>query len=233
MSDNGHLRVSALQRDNAIAALRDAAADGRLTFAELEERVPKALAATLREELIAVLRDLVPAEEMAAVIADASVVGDGPGYRFDTPLLWEAGHDTLERIGPLIIPPFLEVITGWSRVYLNFAEATTATGLIDLVVLSGGGTVVLVVPDGWGVDTERLGTSGQAASARSKVGTRPQPGKPRIVVRGRTTAALIVRHPNWYDQRKLRKAAQRREREVGSSPRAPVGGLGTLSTEGT
>lgn len=62
MSDNGHLRVSALQRDNAIAALRDAAADGRLTFAELEERVPKALAATLREELIAVLRDLVPSD---------------------------------------------------------------------------------------------------------------------------------------------------------------------------
>lgn len=210
MSDNGKLRVSALQRDNAISVLRDAAADGRLSFDELNERVPKALAATLRWELMSVLEDLVPASDMDAVIADQAVLGTGPGYRFEEPLVLQA-DGTLERIGEWIVPPFIEVITGWSRVYLNFVDAKPAAQLIDLVVLSGGGTVVLVVPDGWGVDTERLATSGQAASARSRVGTRPSPGQPRIVVRGRTTAGLIVRHPGWYDRMKLSSAPGRRE----------------------
>lgn len=206
MTTDGQLRVSALQRENAISQLRDAAADGRLTFDELSERVPKALAATVRSELIAVLDDLVPAEQMAAVIADSSVVGAGPGYRFDTPMVFESKGGSLERVGEWVVPPFLEVITGWDRVYLNFTDAKTSASLIDLVVLSGGGTVVLVVPEGWGVDTERLATSGQAASARSRVGTRPTAGKPRIVVRGRTTSTLIVRHPGRYDRWKQRRA---------------------------
>lgn len=206
---NGKLRINSLHRENATARLRDAAADGRLSFEELEERIPKVLAATVRSEVIAVLDDLVPVEEMDAVFADPAVAGQGPGYRFDTPLVLDAKEQgAISRAGNWVVPPFLEVITGWARVYLNFTAAVAASPVIDLVVLSGGGTVVLVVPEGWGVDTERVGTSGQNASARSRVRTRPEPGKPRIVVRGRTTATMVVRHPNVFDRRRQRRWLQ-------------------------
>lgn len=211
MTTNGQVRISAIQRENAIAHLRDAAADGRLSFEELEERVPKVLAATIRSEVISQLQDLVPAEDMATVFTDPSVVGEGPGYRYETPLVIEATDGTVNQTGVWVVPPFLEVITGWSRVYLDFTHARVTSKMIDLVVLSSGGTVVLVVPEGWGVDTERLSTSGQAGYAKSRVRTRPAPGGPRIVVRGHTAASLIVRHPNGYDRWRQRRLEARGE----------------------
>jgi hypothetical protein len=57
-AENGRLRASDAERERIIEALRRHTADGRLTLEEFEERVGEALAATTRDDLGPVLRDL-------------------------------------------------------------------------------------------------------------------------------------------------------------------------------
>ena len=52
------LRASDAEREQLVDALREHAADGRLTTDELEERTAAAYAATTRGELVALRRDL-------------------------------------------------------------------------------------------------------------------------------------------------------------------------------
>lgn len=68
---DGRLRVTTGQRDNTVAILREAAADGRLEFDELGRRVESALGARIREDLAAVLADLVPSADMERSLATA------------------------------------------------------------------------------------------------------------------------------------------------------------------
>ncbi|MGJ3508500.1 DUF1707 SHOCT-like domain-containing protein [Enemella sp. A6] len=214
--DDG-LRVSNLQRENAAAQLRDAAGDGRIGFDELTPRLDRAFGAVTRADLIDVLKDLVEADKLHEVITDERVAGDGPGYRWDTPLVLDT-KESLTKIGEWEVPPFLEVVTGWSTVRLNFMQARPATKLIDLVLISGGGTMILVVPEGWGVDTERLQVSGASSEAKSRVSTRPTGDNPRLIVRGRCAGRLTVRHPQGFDRWQLR----RHEKKLGHSDRAAI-----------
>ena len=84
-----HLRVGTVQRERALELIRNAAADERITFDELEGRVPRALGAVTRADLVAVLEDLVPAAEVDAVVGLDAPIGEGPGYSWDDPLVLE------------------------------------------------------------------------------------------------------------------------------------------------
>lgn len=113
------LRVGQVQRENAVSVLRDASSDGRLSFEELNERVPAALTAITRADLVRLLDDL--------------------------------------------------------------------------------------VPEDWGVDAQNIMLNGQNASVSSSVRTRPVAGAPRIVLRGRTSGRVRVRHANYWDRRRAAK----------------------------
>ena len=84
-----HLRVGTAQRERALELIRNAAADERITFDELEGRVPRALGAVTCAGLVAVLEDLVPAAEVDAVVGLDAPIGEGPGYSWDDPLVLE------------------------------------------------------------------------------------------------------------------------------------------------
>src|SRR5207237_8233029 len=58
VTDDAALRVSDADREGAALALRDAAADGRLTLDELTERLDGAYGAKTRDDLDRVLHDL-------------------------------------------------------------------------------------------------------------------------------------------------------------------------------
>ena len=193
---DGRLRVTTGQRDNTVAILREAAADGRLDFDELEQRVESALGARIREDLAAVLADLVPSADMEQSLASAAPLGDGPGYRWDNPLVFDGDwlHSTVRR-GVWEVPPFLEINTGWGYVKLDMTHATCHSAVVDLVITSSSGTITLVVPQGWCVDTHEVQTSGMSGTISSRVATRSPAAMPRITVRGRTAGALKVRHP--------------------------------------
>ena len=191
---DGHLRVTTGQRDNAVAILREAAADGRLNFDELDNRVGTALRASIRDDLAAVMFDLVPTAQMDLALQTAAPLGDGPGYRWEEPLLinGEWSRNTV-RQGAWEVPPFLEVNTGMGYVKLDMTHATCRSRVVDLVITSSSGTITLVVPHGWCVDTSEVQTSGMSGTISSRVPTRSPGDAPRIVVRGRTAGTLKVR----------------------------------------
>ncbi len=71
-----HLRASDAEREQLVDALRDHAAEGRLTTEELEERTGAAYAATTRGELVALRRDLPEAAPPSQQGAPPTVVGE-------------------------------------------------------------------------------------------------------------------------------------------------------------
>lgn len=198
----GHLRVGTAQRELALEALRNAAADERISFEELEARVPRAVAAVTRDDLSGVLDDLLPADRLAELLGSDAPIGEGPGYVWDDPLVLEGtGWRELHVAGPWAVPPFLEVHSSIGGVRLDFTQAVPKSKVIDLaLVVNDWGTTTIIVPEGWGVDTAATQAEASYVEARG-VRTRAQRGKPRIIVRGRTTGQVKVRTATEADRR--------------------------------
>ena len=197
------LRVGNPQRDHAIEILRGAAADGRLDFDELDARVSAALGAGTRADLAAILDDLVPSSDLDAELGAGVPIGDGPGYSWDEPLLLRADHRAVKIGGDWVVPPFVEIVTGWRGAILDFTASRPASPVIDIVVGGRWGTVLIVVPDGWGVDMQSL-NAGSETTVSTVVPSRPRRGLTRLILRGRASGGVTVRTPTAWD---LRRAA--------------------------
>lgn len=201
------LRVSPSERDVAASLLREAAAHERLSFEELEARLPQVLSATTRSDLYRVLVDVVPTAALAEQFEGVLVDSEAPGMSWEHPLLLRCDWTGLRRDGVWDVPPFIEVVaSGMGSVHLDFCHAKVLARVIDLVV-TGNGTVTIVVPHGWGVDLAHVNISdgGMGSQASSSVPTRPLNKNPRIVVSGTTSGGVKVREPNWADRRRHRK----------------------------
>lgn len=194
---DAQLRVSTAQREQTLQVVREAAADGRLDFDELDQRTVQVMDSRSRADLAATLDDLVPSDEIGTFLGAPAPVGEGPGYSFEQPLVVRNPSWWKRRKvqGEWVVPPFMEVITGAGGVQLDFTRARAAAPVVDMVVMANYGTVRLVVPQGWGVDATALQAAGQSSTVTSQVGTRPEPGQPRIIVRRRSAAAFIVTTP--------------------------------------
>lgn len=214
-----HLRVGTAQREAALEVLRNAAADERITFEELEARVPRALHAITRGDLIAVLDDLLPAAEVDHVVGGELPQGSGAGYSWDDPLVLEVdGWTELYVAHAWEVPPFLEVHASIGGVRLDFSEAIPRAKVIDLVISCvNWGTTHLIVPEGWGVDIASWQTEVSTLQLQG-VRTRPRRGLPRIIVRGQTAGAVYVRQPNDRDRK---RAAKQLLRNGGTPPALP------------
>lgn len=140
------LRASHADRDRVVELLRVAAGDGRLTVAELEERLETALTARTAGELAALTTDL-PAE--------AALPGGTPGQAKDLLRIDQSGGSVM-RTGRWVVPRRMEIRTTYSNVHLDFTEAliTQDTLRIDLVVR--GGSLTLVTRPGIVVEADDL-----------------------------------------------------------------------------
>jgi hypothetical protein len=108
------------------------------------------------------------------------------------------------------VPPFIVINQQLGSVKLNFLEAIPAAQLIDIRVVGGAGSILLVLPDGWGADADRV--SKAFGSKSVKVPREPAPGKPLLVLYGSLgVGSLKVRPPNRLEQRRVtvRKAGAR------------------------
>lgn len=195
------IRIGHAERDSAVEALRESAGEGRLTLEELDGRIEAALAAKTRDDLRALLSDLLPPTELEAVytpgVLQAQVAGE-PGWSWQDPLVLTARWDDVLRAGAWLVPPFLELNPVAGNVKLDFVDARTGADVIDVHILGGAGDAVLVVPEGWGADVSRVDKG--LGSVKSTVEARPSQRMPLLMVRGRTSMGSIkVRHPNWWD----------------------------------
>lgn len=155
------LRASDADRDRAVEVLNAAAADGRLTVEELDERVTVALSARTMGELAELTVDLLAAPG---------------GVEVKDVVRIEQRGGSAVRGGGWVVPRRLEIDSSWGDVTLDFTQAVMAHGSLRIGLDMRGGTLRLVTRPGVVVDTDSL------AIDYAKVKTRPASGAGAPVV---------------------------------------------------
>jgi Domain of unknown function (DUF1707) len=206
------IRVGHRERDAVIAALQEAAGDGRLSMAELDDRLEAALQAKTYADLDPLVADLSVQLPSGALSSSRSQAQRPPtaGYSREDPLRLDGGMSSEKRAGVWTVPPFMLINQGLGSVKLNCLEATPAAQLIEIEVIGGAGSIVLVLPDGWAVDADRLSKSWGSKSVN--VRREPAPGKPLLVIYGALgLGSFKVRSTSRFDQRRI----ERKHRPLG------------------
>ena len=179
------MKASHSDRDQVVDILRDASADGRLTGEELDERVGAALSARTVGELADLTRDLpVPAVETVPATATADVV------------VADQRFGTLQRVGVWHVPRRFEIKMVGGDVRLDFTEAVSAHGELELHVEVGfGGDLVLITKPGVSVETEGVKVRMGDIKIRTPRSDANAPVTLRVKVSGRVSGDVIVRYP--------------------------------------
>jgi hypothetical protein len=180
-ADPRQLRAADTDRDRAVELLRQAAAEGRITFDELDERISRAYAAKTFADLEALTSDL-PGPGVS-VPAPA-----GPRYRppevpagAHAPSASVAILSGAKRAGPWLVPPAYTAVAVCGGVELDLRDARfTATEMtIQAFCLMGG--VSITVPEDMAVDVSGIGIMGGFDHQASGPGA---PGAPHLRVVG-------------------------------------------------
>ena len=137
-------RASYEDRDRVVETLRLAAADGRLSADELDQRIETALTARTYGELAALTKDLPDVAGPAAAAEPKDLIRI------------EVTSARTRRDGRWVVPKRIEVKVGSGSVRLDFTEAviTQATLRIDVEVNSG--SLVLITKPGIVVDADDI-----------------------------------------------------------------------------
>ncbi|QVQ50779.1 DUF1707 domain-containing protein [Spiractinospora alimapuensis] len=170
------LRVADTDREEIAELLRNAVAEGRLELAELDDRLTAAYSAKTRAELDTLTADL-PAV---------------PGVTAE-PLHLRTKSGTVKRNGPWNVPDTIDAECTSGLVKLDFTEANCPHRVVEVEARARSGSVVLVVPRGWGVDMDQAwATSG---SVVNKLRAPHDPTKPLLRVKGEVRSGTIkARH---------------------------------------
>lgn len=198
------LRVGHEERDLVAQVLQSAAADGRLGMDELDERVGAALQAKTYGELNRLVADL-SADLPWQSPSRTPVPVHGPpraGYSREDPLRLDGGMSSEKRDGIWVVPPFVRISSGLGSVKLNCLQASAASPVIEVEVIAGAGSVVIIVPDGWAANDDRLGKS--IGSKAIKVSRIPAPGQPLLLLWGSLgLGSFKVRHGSRRELRRI------------------------------
>jgi class 3 adenylate cyclase len=166
-------RVADADRDRTVTVLREHVVEGRLTLDEFSERVGRALRATTRGELDAVMRDLPAATTSLPEPATAT----RKSRRWHVAVL--SGHQTRGR-WRISGKTTAVAVMGGCDIDLRRAEIEGPEAEITAFAFWGG--IKVVVPEG--IDVELRGFSFMGGRSLRVRDVPIIPGSPRIVVRG-------------------------------------------------
>ncbi|KOX24251.1 hypothetical protein ADL05_01530 [Nocardiopsis sp. NRRL B-16309] len=181
------MRVSDAERDQVAEILREAAAEGRITLEELDERLDGTYAAKTYADLEPLTADL-PGWSVAgtASAAQASVVRPDP---VSTPrpanggvLVLDAMGGTIKRNGRWQVPPRVEVTNKYGSTKLDFREAALVTPVVEVFVDASWGEADLLLPENATADIDV--DSSWFGSLKVDVSTLRGPGAPHFVITG-------------------------------------------------
>ncbi|MGW0159378.1 DUF1707 SHOCT-like domain-containing protein [Mycobacterium sp. NPDC003323] len=167
---NGSTRAGDAERAQAAQLLTDAAAQGRLTMDEFEQRLAKAYAATTHGELARLSADL---PDLAATATR------GPRQPAPSTLLL-AILSGFERRGRWNVPKRLTsfALFGGGVIDLRYADFTSPEVDIHTISIFGGQTIL--VPPEVNIDIHGHGVMGTF----DHIGEQGTPGAPRVTIRG-------------------------------------------------
>jgi hypothetical protein len=177
--DRRNLRVSHEDRDQVVERLQVAAADGRLTAEELDERVGSALTARTYGDLDVLLTDL-PAVPGTA---------PAPAPEVKDLVRLETTHGNIRRDGRWAVPRHLDIEARHGNVVIDFTEAIISESTLDLSVSLRHGSLVLIAPPDVTVDLDSL------VVGHSNIRNRAH-GDPDGPVRLLVTVSGNLRHAN-------------------------------------
>ena len=174
-SEPPDLRASDAERERTVLALRDAAAEGRLTLEELAGRLDRALTATTRVELKALTADL-PAAPPPAEAAASPAPARGRGARWIVGIM--GGGD---RKGRWRIARRCTVINIMGGADLDLRDALIEGPEVEITGISIMGGSDIVVPER--VEVELSGFALMGGNDLRVPGHAPPLGAPLVRVR--------------------------------------------------
>lgn len=181
-SDRPPIRASDAERDGVMDLLRDAAAEGRLTFEELADRIDAAGRAVTRDDLAGLTADLPPTgEHGAAGLPGAVAPAGGPGTALQAPEHRRSVFGDVRQAGAWRVPHASRWSTVFGDVDLDLREAVVPHGRIEIDAGTIFGDVTLLVPEGVVVDVRcRTGFG----VVRQEAGESGPPEAPVVVLTG-------------------------------------------------
>jgi hypothetical protein len=197
MTELGNLRIGTADRLGAVARIDRAAVEGRLTPAEASGRVARVEAAVTYADLEPLVADL-PA--LAPPVVPS-------GWSAASRLAIAGGMSREKREGRWEIPPYLRLTGDLGSVRLDCREAVCLAPVVDVEVSAGAGGIKIIVPDGWGVDSDLVTKSW--GSVRNTADRYADPGQPQLVLHGSAgVGSLRVRTATRRSRRELRRRAR-------------------------
>ncbi len=164
------VRASDADRDRVVDVLRDAAADGRLTVDEFDERMAAALSSRTLAELAPLTADLV------AVPAGPARPGAATEQAVDV-IRIDQRYGSARRAGRWVVPRRLELRAAWCDVTLDFTDAVITHDTLRIDLRVRGGSLVLVTRPGVVVDADAL----RVRYTDVGIYPGPEPGAPVIL----------------------------------------------------
>jgi uncharacterized protein DUF1707 len=179
--DPRQLRAADTDRDRAAELLRQAAAEGRITFDELDERLSRAYAAKTFADLEALTSDLPGPGVGAPVPAVPRYQPPEVPAGTHAPTISLAIMNGTKRAGPWLVPPAYTAVAVMGGVELDLRDAkfTAPEVTIQAFCLMGG--VSITVSEDMAVDVSGIGIMGGFDHHASGPGA---PGAPHLKVVG-------------------------------------------------
>lgn len=181
--DPAALRISDADRNKVAEILREAAGDGRIELAELDERLNATFAAKTYAELVPITVDL-PAHPSDHPLAGPAAAAAGVPATSTSPERHLAIMSGFERGGHWVVPAEMTVVAvmGGAEIDMRDAQFATKEAVIRLNVVMGG--VEIIVNPGTNVVIEGAGIMGGFAGPTSKIPTEITADSPIVRVKG-------------------------------------------------
>jgi hypothetical protein len=144
-------RASDAEREAVVARLRNAAAEGRLTIDELDDRIDAAYAAKTRAELEPLTADL-PNTPMATATTATPAAGGPPARAMSSVVIGILGGG--DRKGRWRVPARMTVVNVMGGADLDLREAVLEAPEVEISVWSLMGGSDVIVPEGVHVELE-------------------------------------------------------------------------------
>jgi hypothetical protein len=202
------MRASDADRERVAQILHTAMGEGRITMAELEERLDKVYAAKTMQDLVPVTEDLPDTDAVVArqpatapsLRAPGDLVGGRPGSTGSVAIM-----SGVERKGRWVLPPSHNSFAFWGGVRIDLTQARFAQqhSTINAIAIMGG--IDVVVPEDIEVDVTGFGFMGAFESQDRHDPADPPEGAPVVKVTGFAFwgAVQVIRQPRTKHKKEI------------------------------
>ena len=176
----GTARAADADREAIAEKLRIAAADGRIDFQELDDRLGRAYRAKTYDQLRALVADL-PDQ-------DASILPQDAVAEPET-LVLKTKAPNIKQSGEWPVPRRITAETTSGIITIDFTQATCVHREVTVEAVTRSGWVRLILPEGWAA---RVGpASTNTSHISNKAAETADPGAPTVIVTGHPATGYV------------------------------------------